>query len=540
MNKVIQDFVRAWTKTFKVKNTLTFGDPVYGIFGEASSRVDISLNELEKGHHNGVSYDLVLGSFPYGLLHDQWEFDGQIIKGPLNWLYLLRSANFIGPTGYGIFLLEPNLLANTKWERFEQELNRKGFYIHGVLRTPERLLAPQTNITPILIVIAQTPCIELFVAELLEEGQASFVVTSFARKEIHHSTLSEGLFMPREEFTTFYRHKIQGQIKRLATQYKDYERYSLLELAQEIKIVRSGDNLSEIENAVYIPKIGNSPVICSLEDAKLKHHNYFQIVLKKEVKCEYVTAFFRSDLGKLVLNSLTTESFIPHLNKSNIESAVIALPSLDEQERIVSTIAKLKQLQIALGQFESELALNPTSSKAVVGKLDAMMDSIGALTLVDKFRSLIRKGESKTLEFKETLSLDIKKLTKERYIETSSLKTIVAFLNTDGGILLVGVSDSGDIPGVSREIDKFHNKSSDKFLLHVKNLMKSRIGEQYYPYIDSELIDMDGSLVLQIECKPGEIPCYLDGKDFFVRTNPASDKLEGPKLVEYVNVHFHK
>jgi len=51
---------------------------------------------------------------------------------------------------------------------------------------------------------------------------------------------------------------------------------------------------------------------------------------------------------------------------------------------------------------------------------------------------LIKKGESETLEFKETLKLD-----------NEIGKTISAFSNTRGGIILIGVSDSGEIIGVS-------------------------------------------------------------------------------------------
>jgi len=44
--------------------------------------------------------------------------------------------------------------------------------------------------------------------------------------------------------------------------------------------------------------------------------------------------------------------------------------------------------------------------------------------------------------------------------------------------------------------------------------------------------------VLYVNCGKSEKPCYLDGKDFYVRTNPATDKLEGPKLVNYIKNHF--
>ena len=166
-----------------------------------------------------------------------------------------------------------------------------------------------------------------------------------------------------------------------------------------------------------------------------------------------------------------------------------------------------------------------------------MLNAIGGLTDVDKVYGLVREGESKNTEFKETLSLDIKKQTKEKYIETSALKTVVAFLNTEGGILLIGISDEGKITGLNDEIEKFY-KNTDKFLLQWKNLLKQHVGEEFYPFIEYKVIKVGDKLVLWVECKQSPSPCYLDQNDFYVRTNPATDKLEGPKLVEYVKNHF--
>jgi len=150
----------------------------------------------------------------------------------------------------------------------------------------------------------------------------------------------------------------------------------------------------------------------------------------------------------------------------------------------------------------------------------------------------VREGESKVLEFKESFSLDVKKKTKEKYIEESALKTIIAFLNSDGGTLIVGVSDAGDIRGVDVEVDKFHKGSDDGLLKHVKNAIKTRIGEQYYPFISYEMIEIGVKKVLVFDCKSSNIPCFLDENVFYVRTNPATDKLEGRKLSEYLQIHF--
>jgi Putative DNA-binding domain len=77
---------------------------------------------------------------------------------------------------------------------------------------------------------------------------------------------------------------------------------------------------------------------------------------------------------------------------------------------------------------------------------------------------LIKRGESKTLEFKSTLRWNLKEDRKDdQGVTHAALKTIAAFLNTDGGDLLIGVADDGSIVGIER--DKLEN--DDKFMRHL-------------------------------------------------------------------------
>ena len=159
------------------------------------------------------------------------------------------------------------------------------------------------------------------------------------------------------------------------------------------------------------------------------------------------------------------------------------------------------------------------------------------LSPADKVAALIPNGESKTLEFKQTFSLDIKKGSKEKYIEKAALKTIAAFLNADGGDLLVGVDDAGNITGVDFEIDKFY-KSHDKYLLNLKNHLKAKVGEGFYPLIDYSLVAMSDTHVLRVRCKPSTTPCFLENSEFYVRSGPSTDALEGKSQHEYIQGRF--
>ena len=147
----------------------------------------------------------------------------------------------------------------------------------------------------------------------------------------------------------------------------------------------------------------------------------------------------------------------------------------------------------------------------------------------------IKAGESDKLEFKSTLRTNLQTGETDKRMEKAVLKTIVAFLNTDGGTLMVGVSDDATICGI--DLESFDNK--DKLNLHFTNMLSSSIGNEYLPYIKFHLIDFeDGKSVLRVTCYKSKKPVFLkEGKNeiFYVRSGPSSVELTGRNLINYVN-----
>ncbi len=146
---------------------------------------------------------------------------------------------------------------------------------------------------------------------------------------------------------------------------------------------------------------------------------------------------------------------------------------------------------------------------------------------------LIRDGESERLEFKSTLRTNLETGETDKRMEKAVLKTIVAFLNTDGGNLLIGVDDDGEVIGA--DLHSFENK--DKMGLHLTNLISSKIGNSFLPYISFNLVDFDDKVVIRVKCDPCPLPVfYKDGKTeiFFVRSGPRTEELTGTTLLGYV------
>ena len=207
------------------------------------------------------------------------------------------------------------------------------------------------------------------------------------------------------------------------------------------------------------------------------------------------------------------------------EFAVIYLTALCINSKVWSDGDREEEIQL-LGQIsqqaESMIRYNQLFSKSK-----------------SEIASLVKSGESKHLEFKSTLRWNLFSNKSDPKMEHAVLKTIAAFLNTDGGTLIVGIDDNGKYVGI--ETDQFPN--DDKYLLHFSNLVNSRIGKEFNEFMQWELASFDIGKVLVVHCKKCERPVFLktkDGEQFFIRTGPSTVELDARELLSYTKDHFNE
>ena len=259
--------------------------------------------------------------------------------------------------------------------------------------------------------------------------------------------------------------------------------------------------------------------------------------LDDSINPSYLKMFLNSTLGRMCLEGVASGTPHSTVTSALLKTLEIPVPPLTVQTTLVETHQNLLKLQEQIARLERDLVFSPNNVNSISVDVSSLLGAIGRLTAADEIKAIVRSGEDKTTEFKETLSVDVRTGKKEKYIEISALKTVAGFLNTEGGTLLIGVSDDGGIPGVGPEVAKFHSGVTDNYLLHFKNLIKSKIGEKYYPQLDWKLEAVDGKNVLVVRVASGTEPAFI-GDDFYVRTNPATDKLQGEKLYKYLSQRF--
>jgi len=150
---------------------------------------------------------------------------------------------------------------------------------------------------------------------------------------------------------------------------------------------------------------------------------------------------------------------------------------------------------------------------------------------------LIEAGENQFVEFKSTLRWNIKANKKDKNITHAILKTIAAFLNSEGGILLIGVDDDGQVLGL--DADRFENQ--DKLLLFLTNTIKSQIGTLHLDNIHFHVEKINGNDLLRIDIHAGNSPSYLSNEHhehFYIRTGPSTTDLKVSKIYNYIKKRF--
>ncbi len=155
----------------------------------------------------------------------------------------------------------------------------------------------------------------------------------------------------------------------------------------------------------------------------------------------------------------------------------------------------------------------------------------------EQIRALIAKGENSVVEFKSTMRMNLHSQKPGREIEQAWLKGVAAFLNTNGGTLLLGVTDAGEITGLEQDVFE----SDDKCRLHFKNLIAKGLGADLSQYIRFSLVVMNERTVGVVQCVKSTRPVYLrDGNKeaFYIRNGPSSDELPASRMVDYISENW--
>lgn len=163
---------------------------------------------------------------------------------------------------------------------------------------------------------------------------------------------------------------------------------------------------------------------------------------------------------------------------------------------------------------------------------------------------MLHQLENERVEFKSSMLWDIN-LNKVNYVLAGEvLKTICGFLNApEGGTLLIGVNDNGEVLGLESDYRQLKKKDSDGFLLRLQELVAQHLPKDLFAsnLIKAKIIELEGKELCQVVISQSNRPVFLKKSTskrkyvvqepdtlFYIRSSNSTIKLRDRELYNHL------
>jgi hypothetical protein len=151
----------------------------------------------------------------------------------------------------------------------------------------------------------------------------------------------------------------------------------------------------------------------------------------------------------------------------------------------------------------------------------------------------IEKVENRRVEFKSFLSYNPFRDENDSSQISEVVGGVCGFLNTDGGILVIGVTNDKEVVGIEKEYGTYgkDKRNIDGYQLRLNAILTDKINKNVMKYVDLIFERIGEHDVCGIVVEKADCPQYY-GQDFFVREAGRTVNKNTSDAVEYCRLHW--
>jgi len=143
---------------------------------------------------------------------------------------------------------------------------------------------------------------------------------------------------------------------------------------------------------------------------------------------------------------------------------------------------------------------------------------------------IIKTGENNQIEFKPALLYNFKTRRAGIGVKYIIAKAICGFLNSNGGFLVIGVSDDAKVIGLDSDFSLSDKKNViDFFLLEFDQMMNHFFTLRVISSVSGNIYQMNGKYIFVVTVTPSKrTPVFLNGqngKEFWIRTEASTRQI---------------
>ena len=150
--------------------------------------------------------------------------------------------------------------------------------------------------------------------------------------------------------------------------------------------------------------------------------------------------------------------------------------------------------------------------------------------------------ESENVEFKSSVAWDYNNERKNKDLEIVIAKTIFAFMNSYGGLLVIGVDDNKIILGLEKDFKLLKKQDEDGFQLKITEIISKFIGKEFAQSVSCSFEKVNGKKIAIVNIKEADEPTFVEDKNeskFFIRTNNSTQPLNQKESHNYIKKHWN-
>ena len=186
---------------------------------------------------------------------------------------------------------------------------------------------------------------------------------------------------------------------------------------------------------------------------------------------------------------------------------------------------------------------------------ETVLERLNEIRYTSNVDTLIASGEGDKIEFKASLHHPYeseppdprkpkppqKEIKKD--LHRSVTKTVAAFLNSEGGTLLIGVADSGNVLGVEPDFEHLQREKQDAdgWLLSLQEAIINALGAEVWNAVRVSLVPHGSHTVAVVSCPPRTTETWHredGGERFYIRAANGTRELNGSSLLSYIREHW--
>jgi membrane protein YdbS with pleckstrin-like domain len=185
---------------------------------------------------------------------------------------------------------------------------------------------------------------------------------------------------------------------------------------------------------------------------------------------------------------------------------------------------------------------NPVFHAHVIESLAESQSMLRPAFEASDVNEILAEGENQYVEFKSSMIWDYRRQSANRELYEPVMKNITGFLNTRGGVVVVGVDDNGGVLGLDPDLSTLSKASVDGFENAFNMAFNKMIGVEFRRFVELSFPQVGPAKVCLITVRPADEPAYLTQKgteDFYIRAGNATQPLPVSKATRYIQAHFH-